>query len=70
MDTINTMDTLRNNLDRARGQWKRVAEETGVNYFTIARIARGNTPNPQIDTVEKLLAWCRENLPVEPATAA
>lgn len=67
---MDTMQTLRANLDRARGRWKQVAADTGINYFTIARIARGNTPNPQIGTVDKLQQWAAKNLPVETESAA
>jgi hypothetical protein len=51
------MAALRQDLDRARGRWPEIASDTGINYFTICRIARGETPTPQIDTFEKIRAW-------------
>ncbi len=64
------MNLLRADLDRARGRWPQIADATGVNYFTIARIARGETPAPQINTYEKLRSWLDSNLPEVPADAA
>lgn len=64
------MDTLRGDLDRARGTWPKIAAETGVDYFTIARIARGVTERPRIDTVEKIRAWLDANRPVQNNAAA
>lgn len=58
---MTVMETLRRDLDLARGTWPRIARETGVDYFTIARIARGETERPRIDTVEKLRGWLAEN---------
>src|SRR5579862_1795240 len=46
-----TMTELRAGLDLARGHWPRISEDTGIDYFTIARIARGETRAPRIDTV-------------------
>ncbi len=54
---MDSMQQLRADLGRARGHWPRIADDTGVNYFTIARIARGVTPNPQIDTFGKIRDW-------------
>jgi hypothetical protein len=65
-----TMPTLRADLARAKGRWPQIAEATGINYFTIARIAGGRTPAPQIDTYEKLRGWLDTNLSNAPADAA
>lgn len=56
-----TMLDLRDGLRRAKGHWPRIASDTGIDYFTIARIARGETPNPRIDTVEKIHGWLGNN---------
>lgn len=61
------MPNLRADLARARGRWPQIAGDTGVNYFTIARIARGVTPTPQINTYEKLRDWLDANLPQQAA---
>ena len=63
------METLRSDLDRARGRWPAIARDTGIDYFTIARIARKNTERPRIDTVEKLQSWLATNLPAGDAAA-
>jgi predicted transcriptional regulator len=55
------MDQLRHELDRARGHWPTISRDTGVDYFTIARIARGETENPRINTVERIQEWLIEN---------
>lgn len=57
------METLRADLARARGRWPRISEDTGIDYFTVARIARGETESPRIDTFEKLRDWLNANLP-------
>jgi hypothetical protein len=62
-----TMQSLRNDLDRARGRWPEIAGATGLNYFTIARIARGETPTPQIDTYEKVRNWLDAHCPRQAA---
>jgi len=55
------MESLRARLDEARGRWPAIAEDTGVDYATVARIARGDTPHPRIDTVERLERWLADN---------
>jgi hypothetical protein len=52
-----TMSKLRADLARVRGQWRRVAADTEIAHDTVCRIARGDTPTPQIDTYEKLRGW-------------
>ena len=56
-------------LDRARGRWQSIAKDTGINYFTICRIARGNTPDPGVKTYERLRQWCDKNLSRDPEAA-
>jgi transcriptional regulator with XRE-family HTH domain len=41
-------------LQAARGQWHVVAEQLGIPRITLARIARGQTDNPTLSTLEKL----------------
>ena len=67
---MTVMETLRRDLDLARGTWPRIAHDTGVDYFTIARIARGDTQAPRIDTVEKLRGWLAANPPTSQTAAA
>ena len=67
---MTVMEALRHDLDLARGTWPRIAHDTGVDYFTIARIARGETASPRIDTVEKLRGWLSQNPPANQPAAA
>lgn len=47
-------------LQAAKGQWTRVAEESGVPRRTIEKIARREIPNPGVKTVEQLARYFRE----------
>ena len=51
---MNTVEQLRQDLNRRRGDWIRIAASTGLSYWTILRIANGRATNPKIDTVEAL----------------
>lgn len=46
-------------LQAAKGTWPKVASESGVPKRTIEKIARGEIPNPGINTVEKLASYFR-----------
>lgn len=52
-------DFLRRRLDEEKGNWPQIADESGVPYGTLEKIAQGDTLNPQLKTVEPLLAWFR-----------
>ena len=52
-----TMERLRSGLESMRGRWPEIARDTGVDYFTIARIARGDTADPRISSVDSILGW-------------
>lgn len=54
-----TVETLRRRLGEEKGNWPRIAKESGVPYGTLEKVGQGDTTNPQYDTVEKLLAWFR-----------
>lgn len=41
---------------KGSGAWQKVAELAAVHYFTVARIARGEMPNPGIKTCERIEA--------------
>lgn len=62
LPAMDTMESLRADLEKARGRWPKIAADTGIDYFTIARIARRDTESPRIDTVMKIQGWLRENL--------
>lgn len=61
---------LKFDLARAKGYWPRLAEQTQIDHSTIARIARGDTPSPQIDTFQKIRDWLDVNLPMIEALAS
>lgn len=50
---------LRRRLEEEKGHWPTISEESGVPYGTIEKVAQGDTLNPQLKTVEPLLAWFR-----------
>jgi transcriptional regulator with XRE-family HTH domain len=60
---------------KGSGGWKRIAQISGVDYDTVARIARGSFPNPGVVTCERIedalgllaLEQQGEAKPVEPA---
>jgi transcriptional regulator with XRE-family HTH domain len=62
---MRTLEILRADLDRARGQWPKIASETGLDHSTIARIARADIPNPRIQTVDRIREWLDANLPAD-----
>ena len=46
-------------LQASKGKWVAVAEGSGVSYRTLEKIARGESEDPGIKTVEKLVAYFR-----------
>jgi len=42
-------------LQQHKGHWQQLADESGVPYFTLTKIARGTIKNPGIETVNKLM---------------
>jgi transcriptional regulator with XRE-family HTH domain len=59
-----SMTVLRDDLSRAKGHWAKLSRKTGIEYSTVVRIARGDTPNPTIDTYRKIRHWLDRNLPL------
>jgi predicted transcriptional regulator len=54
-----TLDFVKARLERLRGQWKRVATESGVPYKTIKNIMQGRTKDPRMSNVERLRDYLR-----------
>jgi transcriptional regulator with XRE-family HTH domain len=48
-------------LEGTKGQWPRVARESGVSRRTIEKIARKEVKDPGVSLIEKLAAYFREN---------
>ncbi len=47
-------------LNKRKGSWPALAQESGVSKRTFEKIAAGGTRNPRIDTVEKLARFFRQ----------
>lgn len=41
-------------LSRLKGQWKRIADESGVPYKTIKNLMQGRVTDPRSSTIERL----------------
>ncbi len=48
---------VRRRLAETRGQWADVSRDSGVPYHTLTKIAQGVSPNPRIDTVQRLVDY-------------
>lgn len=48
-------------LEGAKGQWPRVARESGVSRRTIEKIARREVKDPGVSLIEKLARYFRES---------
>lgn len=58
-DLIETASGLRAELERHRGQWKRIALESGVPYKTIKNFMQREDSFPRVPTLNKLQAYFR-----------
>jgi predicted transcriptional regulator len=47
-------------LQKSKGRWMEIANDTGVPYHTITKIAQGRTENPRINTVDALDKYFRK----------
>lgn len=52
--TENILDFVRRRLAEGKGKWTDFSRDSGVPYFTIAKIAQGKVANPRIKTVQAL----------------
>jgi hypothetical protein len=48
---------LQRRLNEHKGMWPKIAEETGLNYDMVAKIAQGLRPNPVLSNIQPLLDW-------------
>lgn len=51
------VDFVKERLTRLRGQWKRVAQESGVPYKTIKNLMQGKVVDPRNSTIEGLRTY-------------
>lgn len=52
-------DTIKRRLKESRGHCTWIAKESGVNIWTIRNILDGRSPNPGVQTCQKLLDYFR-----------
>jgi hypothetical protein len=66
-----TLEAMVAELQRLKGSgcWKRIAERSGSDYTTVARIARGDLKNPGILTCEAIVAAMKAETEPQPAQA-
>ncbi len=48
-------------LQERKGQWRKVAEGSGVPYKTLEKVARREVADPGVSICEKLAAFFRDN---------
>lgn len=51
------IEFVKHKLERLRGQWPRVARESGVKYKTIKNIAQGEVTDPRASNLDRLHAY-------------
>lgn len=59
----NILDFVRRRLDECKGKWAYVSRDSGVPYFTIAKIAQGAVTNPRVNTVQALADYFNRTNP-------
>ncbi len=65
-----TLDTeVRAALEARRGDWKRIAEDSGVSYSWISKFVNGHIPNPGFATLRDLHARLNGSSAVEQKAA-
>lgn len=52
-----SLEFVKTRLFRLKGQWKRVATESGVPYKTIKNLMQGETLDPRTSTIDKLITY-------------
>lgn len=54
-------------LDRVKGTWPAVAEATGISHRTLEKIARQETKDPGVSSIEKLAGYFRDQASKQPS---
>jgi transcriptional regulator with XRE-family HTH domain len=67
MKRMMTLQQLRDWLEshKATGRWRQVADASGVDYGTVARIARGHMHSPSVVIVERICGGIRATEPAD-----
>lgn len=50
-------DLVRTELNRRRGEWQTIADESGVSYSWLSKFVNEHIPNPGYETLRKLYAY-------------
>ena len=48
------LDFVKDGLNACKGEWKSIADSSGVPYSTLCKIAQGHTENPGVLNVQAL----------------
>jgi predicted transcriptional regulator len=51
---METLDHLRDSMQRHKGDWVSLAREAGVSYAWVTKFMAGDIPDPRVSTVCKL----------------
>lgn len=51
---METLDHLRSEMQRHKGDWVALAREAGVSYAWVTKFMAGDIPDPRVSTVNKL----------------
>ena len=60
---------VRDLLTKRRGDWKRIAGQSGISYSWISKFVNGHIPNPGFGTLRDLRVHLLATDPTEPAKA-
>lgn len=47
-------ETVLRLLDARKGDWRQIADGTGVPYSTLCKVAQGHIPSPSVHTIQTL----------------
>ena len=48
-------------LKKWKGEFSRIAKESGMSYSTLTKLATGKLPNPRKGTLDKINGWLSRN---------
>ncbi|MFT3815241.1 MAG: hypothetical protein QM740_17985 [Acidovorax sp.] len=54
-NTESILVAVRRQLGATKGRWVAVAEQSGVPYHTLVKIAQGTVTDPRVSTVQRLV---------------
>ena len=58
---MDTITTLRNDLNRRKGDWPTLCKATGLSYHWLTKFAQGKIAEPGIRKAEKVQAYIAEH---------